>query len=172
MIVTTTPPATTTPIKPTPPTTPPTGSTPPTTPPTGPTPPPAGPDLPALQKLFTDVAAQLTTSDETITKMVTDRSTVGAGWGQHLASIAGRLQGARDTFMLARPAEAELRAKLGVDVLRLAEAAGSLGMMARQRSTLSEGWSAFLDTAIADATAAAALLAPPKADPAPVDPPK
>jgi hypothetical protein len=131
-----------------------------TTPPTAPTT-PAAPDAAALAKQFTDIATKLTASDDTITKMVTDRSTVGTGWGPHLGAVAGELQLARDGFLALAPKDGtELAAKLGADVLKLSEAAGSLSVMARQRATLSEGWSAFLDTAIADATAAAALLAP------------
>ncbi len=169
MIVTSTPPSTvrTASAKPTPPAPP----TPPTTPTT--------PDPAKLAAQFTEIAELLTSSDETITKMVTDKSTVGAGWGPHMVKIATRLQAARDGLLQAKPAEAELSAKLGTDILRLAEAGGSLGAMSRQRATLSEGWSSFLDTAIADAQAAAALLVPPTtpapAPPAttpPVNPPK
>ncbi len=122
---------------------------------------PATPDTVALAKQFTDIATKLTASDATITTMVTDRSTVGAGWGPHLSTIAGELQLARDGFLALKPKDGdELGAKLGADVLKLSEAAGSLSVMARQRATLSDGWSTFLDTAIADATAAAALIAP------------
>jgi hypothetical protein len=157
---------TTAPISPVTLATPPAGPS--TPPPTPPTTPPAGPDLGALAKTFTDLAKDLTGSDETITSMVAGRNPVGDGWGPHLSSLADRLQLARDGFVAAKPAD-ELVAKLGKDVIKLAEASGSLSIMARQRATLSEGWSAFLDTAIADATAAAAALTP--ADPTPPTPP-
>lgn len=123
---------------------------------------PVTPDAVALAKQFTALATRLTASDATLTAMVTDRSTVGAGWAPHLSVIAGEFQLARDGFLALKPKDgAELGAKLGADVLKLSEAAGSLGIMARQRATLSEGWTTFLDTAIANATAAAALIAPP-----------
>ncbi|MCW2921097.1 MAG: hypothetical protein JWL76_971 [Thermoleophilia bacterium] len=139
---------------------------------TPPATPPAAPDLASIAKQFTDIATKLTASDATITTMVTDRSTVGAGWGPHLATIAGEFQLARDGFLALAPKDsAELGAKLGADVLKLSEAAGSLSVMARQRATLSEGWSTFLDTAIADATAAATLLVPPAAPDKPATPP-
>jgi hypothetical protein len=129
--------------------------------------PPAAPDLSALAEQFTGIATKLTASDATITTMVADKSPVGAGWGPHLSAIAGALQSARDELLVAKPdVAADLGAKLGLDVLRLSEASGSLSIMARQRATLSEGWTAFLDTAIADATAAAELLVPPAKDPA------
>ncbi len=137
---------------------------------TPPVTPPAAPDAAAVAKQFTDLATKLTASDTTITAMVTDRSTVGAGWGPHLSAIAGEFQLARDGFLALAPKDsAELGAQLGADVLKLSEAAGSLSVMARQRATLSEGWSAFLDTAIADATAAATMLVPPTDKP-PVPP--
>ncbi len=118
-------------------------------------------DQAALAKQFTDIATKLTASDETLASMVTNRSTVGTGWGPHLGAIAGDLQLARDGFLALAPKDgAELGAKLGADVLKLSEAAGSLGVMARQRATLSDGWTTFLDGAIADATAAAKLLTP------------
>jgi hypothetical protein len=133
--------------------------------------PPAGPDLGALGKQFADLAKDLTGSDETLTTMVAERNPVGDGWGPHLSSLAERLQGARDGFVAAKPTEADLVAKLGKDVLKLAEASGSMSIMARQRATLSEGWSAFLDTAIADASAAAKLLTPAEPGTPPNTPP-
>lgn len=132
----------------------------------------ATPDVVALAKQFTDIATRLTASDATITTMVSDRSTVGAGWGPHLATIAGEIQLARDGFLALKPKDGdELGAKLGTDVLKLSEAAGSLTVMARQRTTLSDGWSTFLDAAIADATAAAALIAPATPPTPPTTPP-
>ena len=137
--------------------------------------PPATPDPKPgeLQEQFTAIAAKLTASDETLTKMVADRSPVGTGWAPHLRAVATSLQAARDAFIGAKPDATELAAKLGADVIKLAEASGSMSIMARQRATLSEGWSSFLDTAIADANAAAELLAPtePKQPGGPVDPP-
>lgn len=127
------------------------------TPPVTPT-----PDVSALRATFTTLADDLARSDETLAKMVADHSTVGDGWSPHLSGLAARLQGARDGFLAARPADSEVGATLGKDVLRLAEAAGSLSVMARQRTTLSDAWSSFLDSAIADARGAAELLAPPK----------
>jgi hypothetical protein len=138
-------------------------ATPPAAPPTPPTTPPATPDFGPLIEQFTSLAKDLTGSDETITSMVAGRNPVGDGWGPHLSGLAERMQTARDGFLAAKPADAELVGKLGKDVLKLAEASGSLSIMARQRATLSEGWSTVLDTAIADATAAAAALKP--ADP-------
>lgn len=128
--------------------------------------PPTAPDLGGLAATFTDLAAKLTASDETITSMVADRSPVGTGWAPHLSAIAGQLQVARDQFLDAKPDATDLGAKLGADVIKLAEASGSMSIMARQRATLSEGWTGFLDVAIANATEAAALLAPsePKPD--------
>lgn len=136
---------------------------------TAPAPAPAPPAV-DLRASFTDIAAKLTASDATLAEMVTKRNTVGLGWAPHLSAIAGQLQAARDRFMDARPEATELAARLGVDVLRIAEASGSLSIMARQRATLSEGWSTFLDGAIANAAAAAALLEP-VADPAPAPTP-
>jgi hypothetical protein len=121
-----------------------------------------------LHATFSDIATKLTSSNETIAKMVADRSPVGTGWSPHLNALAGRLQLARDGFLQARPDESDLGARLGASVIRLAEASGSMSVMARQRATLSEGWTTYLDGAIADAKAAAAMLAPdaPGKDPA------
>ncbi|MCB0880074.1 MAG: hypothetical protein KDC46_13970, partial [Thermoleophilia bacterium] len=102
----------------------------------------------------------------TLTSMVTGHNPVGTGWGPHMDALAGSLQAARDTLLVLKPdTAADLGAKLGTDVIKLAAASGSLTVMARQRATLSEGWSSFLDTAIANAGEAVKLLSP-------VDPPK
>lgn len=139
-----------------------------TTPPATSPAPPAAPDLAKLAEQFTSIATRLTASDETLTKMVADVSPVGSGWGPHMSAIAGAVQSARDELLVAKPdVAADLGAKLGADVLKLSEAAGSLTIMARQRAVLSDGWASFLDTAIADATAAATLLAPSAKDPVP-----
>lgn len=120
--------------------------------------PPAGP---TLHERLGALATTLTASDETLAKMVADSSPVGTGWAGHFTSLAGRLQEARDAFIVAKPDAGDLAAKLGAGVLRLAEASGSMAVFGRQRSTLGEGWSTWLDSVIADTTAAAALLAPP-----------
>lgn len=147
----------------------PTPPVPQSTPVDGPADPPAAP---SLQERFTSFAATLAASDETLTKMVADGSPVGTRWGGHFSALAATLQTARDEFLVAKPDAAELAARLGAGVLRLAEASGSMAVFGRQRSTLAEGWSTYLDPLIADATAAAALLAPAKQDePAPVQQP-
>lgn len=137
------------------------------TPAPGPTPGPAPAEPPAgptLEERLATFASTLTASDETLAKMVADSSPVGTGWSGHFSSLAATLQGARDEFLVAKPDAAELGAKLGAGVLRLAEAAGSMAVFGRQRSTLAQGWATYLDPVIADATAAAALLAAPAKD--------
>jgi hypothetical protein len=133
--------------------------------------PPAAPDLEALRTQFTDLGAKLAADDRTLESMVAGSNPVGTGWAPHMSSLSADLLAARDALLVAKPdTAADLGAKLGVDVRKLSEAAGSLSVLARQRATLSQGWTTFLDAAIANATAAAALLQP--AEPAPADPPK
>src|SRR5690349_4677886 len=101
------------------------------------TPPPA--TDPALQQRFTELATTLESADGTLSSMVTGHNPVGTGWGPFMSELASKLQGARDELLVAKPdARAELGAKLGGDVLHLAEAAGSLSVMAKNRSGLSE----------------------------------
>jgi hypothetical protein len=150
-----------------------------TTPPAASTGPAKPTDLAVLHQQFADLATSLEGADTTLSSMVTGNNPVGTGWGPYLDDLASKLQGARDSLLLAKPdVRDDLGAKLGTDVLHVSEAAGSLSVMARDRATLSAGWSTYLDGAIADAHGATDLLAPPTTPPTtppatpPATPPK
>lgn len=116
------------------------------------------PEAGGLRGEFERLATDLESTDAQLTQMVAQRSRVGTGWGPHLTQLAGRIQTARDAFVAARPND-PLVARLGTDVLKLAEAGGNLKFLGMAQQTLTPPWADFLDNAVATARAAAQALA-------------
>jgi hypothetical protein len=130
-------------------------------------------DRVAAQRMFNDLAIDLTRSDAELTDAVYNGNRVGSGWDTWFSRVSNQVLDARDAYVQLVPGDEGLAAQLRADALDLAESAGQLGDAYRDGNTFGSGWDTTLDNKINDLRLAAdrlATSAPPPPLP-PVTPP-
>jgi hypothetical protein len=115
-------------------------------------------DRAATQRMFNDLALDLTRSDAELTNAVRNGNRVGSGWDTWFKNVANQVMDARDAYMQLVPADDALTAQLRSDALDLAASGGQLGGAYRHGETFGSGWDTTLDRKINDVRLAADRL--------------
>jgi hypothetical protein len=106
-------------------------------------------DRVATQRLFNELALDLTRHDAQLEQYSKGTYTVGDGWSEWFNAASHNLSDARDAFSQIAPQEVELRAQLGDKVISLASQGGRLGAWHEDGRTFARSWGSALDSTIA-----------------------
>jgi len=100
------------------------------------------------QRLFNDLALDLTRHDAKLEDMVRTGNTVGDGWGDWFSRTAQSMLDGRDAYVALNPQDAELAARLGTELLDFTSNGGRIASAEDRGTSLGSGWATALDDAI------------------------
>jgi hypothetical protein len=115
-------------------------------------------DRASAQRMFNDLAIDLSRSDSELTSAVYSGNRVGAGWDTWFKGAADRMLQARDAYIQLMPQDVELGSRLSADTIDLAASSGQLYSAYHDGDTFGAGWDTTLDRKIDDVRTAADRL--------------
>jgi hypothetical protein len=105
-------------------------------------------DRVATQRMFNDLAVDLSRHDAKLEGMVRSGNSVGAGWEEWFDATSNRLLVGRDAYLALNPHDVELSTRLGTVLIDFTQNGGRIASAQDRRATLGHGWADALDGTI------------------------